>query len=145
MGGNVVSSETLFSSPPIQNSNYNFMSSMPFQPFPPMIAVSFLTFTIYIYMYLLCISLIWVWCKFCYRKKKMGSLEERMRWKAGLGVNKLKKSQRLSKRVNNLPRRNAITGTPLARSKKWKRTYNIDLSVFLTETLWLQISLFIKY
>lgn len=51
MGGNVVSSETLFSSPPIQNSNYNFMSSMPFQPFPPMIAVSFHTFTIYIYIY----------------------------------------------------------------------------------------------
>ncbi|XP_075640770.1 homeobox-leucine zipper protein HDG5-like [Castanea sativa] len=38
MGGNVVSTETLFSSPPIQNSNFNFMSSMPFQPFPSMIA-----------------------------------------------------------------------------------------------------------
>uniref|UniRef100_A0A2N9GWN3 Homeobox domain-containing protein n=1 Tax=Fagus sylvatica TaxID=28930 RepID=A0A2N9GWN3_FAGSY len=35
MGGNVVSSETLFSSPSIQNPNFNFI---PFQPFPPMIA-----------------------------------------------------------------------------------------------------------
>ncbi|XP_062073524.1 homeobox-leucine zipper protein HDG5 [Humulus lupulus] len=32
MGGNVVSSETLFSSP-IQNPNFNFISTMPFQPF----------------------------------------------------------------------------------------------------------------
>jgi hypothetical protein len=37
MGGKVVSSETLFSSSPIQNPNFNFM---PFQTFPPMIAVS---------------------------------------------------------------------------------------------------------
>lgn len=59
MGGNVVSSETLFSSPPIQNSNYNFMSSMPFQPFPPMIAVSFLTFTIYIYICIFFASLLY--------------------------------------------------------------------------------------
>ncbi|XP_059441662.1 homeobox-leucine zipper protein HDG5-like [Corylus avellana] len=35
MGGNVVSSETLFSSSPIQNPNFNFM---PFQTFPPIIA-----------------------------------------------------------------------------------------------------------
>ncbi|KAF4383804.1 hypothetical protein F8388_023496 [Cannabis sativa] len=32
MGGNVVSSETLFSSP-IQNPNFNFISTMPYQPF----------------------------------------------------------------------------------------------------------------
>ncbi|PON43810.1 Octamer-binding transcription factor [Parasponia andersonii] len=32
IGGNVVSSETLFSSP-IQNPNFNFMSTMPYQPF----------------------------------------------------------------------------------------------------------------
>lgn len=37
--GDVVSSETLFSSAPIQNPSFNFM---PFQPFPSMIAVSFL-------------------------------------------------------------------------------------------------------
>ncbi|GAV84633.1 Homeobox domain-containing protein/START domain-containing protein [Cephalotus follicularis] len=34
MGGNVVSQETLFSSSPIQNPNFNFM---PFNPFPPII------------------------------------------------------------------------------------------------------------
>lgn len=43
MGGNVVvNSDTLFSSP-IQNPNFNFMQTMPFQPFPSMV--------IYIYLY----------------------------------------------------------------------------------------------
>ena len=127
MGGNVVSSETLFSSPSIQNPNFNFI---PFQPFPPMIAVSTF-FSNYIY-YLLCIpllqsivmSLVQI---FLFRKKKTGCWEERMRWRVGLGVNRLKKSQGMSKRLNNLPRRNATTGTPLARSKKWKRTINSSL------------------
>ncbi|KAG6687884.1 hypothetical protein I3842_11G097300 [Carya illinoinensis] len=38
MAGNVVSSESLFSSPPIQNPSFNFIPGMPFQTFPPMIA-----------------------------------------------------------------------------------------------------------
>lgn len=87
MGGNVVSSETLFSSPPIQNSNYNFMSSMPFQPFPTMIAVSFLIFTvyIYIYMYLLCISLYMSLVQILLQKEENGFLGGKDEMESGSG------------------------------------------------------------
>lgn len=87
MGGNVVSSETLFSSPPIQNSNYNFMSSMPFQPFPTMIAVSFLIFTvyIYIYIYLLCISLYMSLVQILLQKEENGFLGGKDEMESGSG------------------------------------------------------------
>lgn len=50
-----------------------------------------------------------------------------MRWKVGLEVSISKEFQGTSKKTNSSQRRNGITGTLLARSKKWKRMHHIYL------------------
>lgn len=84
MAGNVVSSESLFSSPPIQNPSFNFMPGMPFQTFPPMIAVSS---SLYIFFFISLLwtrsprrpwNIWWIWCKFLAERRKRAS--ERKGW-----------------------------------------------------------------
>jgi len=121
MGGNVVvNSDTLFSSS-IQNSNFNFIPTMPFQPFPSMVINCF--FPLFFLHASVKSFSSFDFFHFCFwsRRKKMWCCEGRKRWRVGREVNRLKISQGMNKRVNNPQRRNAITGTLLARSKKWKR------------------------
>lgn len=80
MGGNIVSTETLFSSPPVQNPNFNFM---PFHSFPSIAPVSnnfpLLVYTLctncYVSSELICCRLLIIYFLLAERRERIADVQ----------------------------------------------------------------------
>ena len=85
MGGNVVvNSDTLFSSS-IQNSNFNFIPTMPFQPFPSMVIINSSTiFLLHVSVQSLS-SCLWFPLLFLKQKEEDGMLRGKEEMESGSG------------------------------------------------------------